>query len=77
MVAAQAVPAWAGGVGGVLSPVFGQSCAIREAAVDAGPGPADSPGGDAGNVAQVPFIAPYSQCGDGVSPVGALDGGVG
>ncbi|GGY20122.1 hypothetical protein GCM10010358_83170 [Streptomyces minutiscleroticus] len=73
MATIQTSLAWAGGIGGALSPVFAQNCANHHTDDYANPAAYGSPT----HVLQLPLLMPYNQCGDAVTPLGYTDGGLG
>lgn len=73
-VAVQAAPAWAGGVGSALSPVFGSKCATPHEDRHTTHAEYAVPGSAASNVLQLPDAAPFNQCGETLTPVGLIDG---
>lgn len=73
---ATAAPAWAGGIGVILSPAFDNSCSTHAAAGSA----AGSAGGTAsssatagGNLVSTPMSGALNHCGDADAPSNLID----
>lgn len=58
----QAAPAWAGGIGDILSPAFGTACANQVGATSTG-GATSAPSSLSGNALGLPLTGPLNQCG--------------
>ncbi|MER7625795.1 chaplin family protein [Streptomyces sp. NPDC126503] len=70
-----ATPAFAGGIGDVLAPAFGTSCANQHAAHATG-NTTHGTGTAAGNLAGLPLGSPLNQCGGADLPLNHRSGAV-
>jgi hypothetical protein len=69
---ATAAPAWAGGIGVILSPAFDNSCAAHAATRSQG-GSASSSAAAGGNLVNTPMSGPLNHCGDADAPSNLID----